>query len=109
MSTIRRLYLYSLSFIGIAMLASGLYIVVDLGLKSTLFPKAELAEHGFYYTAAERTNHEEKAKEEARMREQISADHQRELSRALSLFLIGVPLWLYHWKRIKLDVKDTPV
>ncbi len=44
---------------------------------------------------------------EQRVADQKTARRQRDAAGALSQLLIGLPLWLYHWRTIKRDRKEV--
>lgn len=97
---IRLIYLYLFSFVGLLVVIVGSVRMVDLGLKffvfkdadqyiyyapklpdGTLDPGAEIAEKNA-------------AKDQTRSR-------QRDFSGAASMILVGLPVYLYHWKTIQ--------
>ncbi len=38
---------------------------------------------------------------------QTRAQRQRELAESLSILLVGLPVYLYHWNTIKKELKET--
>ncbi len=40
---------------------------------------------------------------QTRQEKETSRNRQRELSSSLSMILVGIPLYLYHWKTIQKD------
>lgn len=109
---IRLLYLYLFSFIGLLIAVIGTVQIVDLALKLTVFRGADVYE---YYPAPLETqagtNPEEQAEYEAQIkiineREQVR-QRQRQFSTAISMIVVGVPLYLYHWQIITRESK-TP-
>jgi hypothetical protein len=111
---IRTIYLYLFSLVGLVLVVIGLVQLVDLGLKTYIFTKAEQTVIYPEYpvkpisttdqreltpeeTAAYRT-----AQEEAQ-RQQNDSQRARTASNSLALLIIGTPLFLYHWRTIKRD------
>ncbi len=95
---IRLLYLYLFSFVGLLVLVFGSIRLIELGIKTTLFPDAD------YYESMPPTidgkpmrSQEEQEKLD---RAQVKRNRQMELSGAISMVLVGLPLYLYHWRKI---------
>jgi hypothetical protein len=103
--SLRLLYLYLFSFVGLLITVIGSIQIVDLTLKSYVFKVNEYAyypemmpveggkpmispEEGQKRNAAEQAN-----------------DRKRQLSNSLAMIVIGAPLYLYHWKTIKKENK----
>ncbi len=102
---IRLLYLYLFSFVGLLITIIGSIQLIDLGLKTYVFKVSE-------YTYYSDPMVEEKAKisseeMEKRNKQEQSNQQKRQLSNSLSMILIGVPLYLYHWKTIKKENKEA--
>lgn len=101
---IRLLYLYLFSFIGLLVVVIGGIRLVDLGLKVYVFHGADQ-----YMISKPMMDGPKIASEEAKMQEQFERDsqvemirnRQREFSGAIAMILVGVPLYLYHWKKIQ--------
>lgn len=126
-SWVRTVYLYGVSLLGIVLLTIGTVRLVDLGLKALVFTGAEEDER-FYAmqpppppartervgAAAEgELDAEERAmvrqwlddyrlwKERTSRIDPVSARRQRTASSSLALVLIGLPLYLYHWRLVR--------
>lgn len=101
--SLRKLYLYLFSAIGLIMVVVAVVNVTDLGLRSYVFTKAD----DIYYAPypGEVTDPDKISEEEKRMiaDKQSVAQKQREISNAIAMLLVGVPLYLYHWKTIQKD------
>ncbi len=102
---IRLLYLYLFSFVGLLITIIGSIQLIDLGLKTYVFKVSE-------YTYYSDPMVEEKTKispeeMEKRNKQEQSNQQKRQLSNSLSMILIGVPLYLYHWKTIKKENKEN--
>ncbi len=103
---IRNIYLYLFSFIGLLIVVFGLVQLVDLALNVWVFQDADLYDIGPRYPGApekEMSDAEQAAYdakiEEYNRSEQIRS-RQRQLSNSISMLLVGVPLYLYHWRII---------
>ena len=129
-STIRTVYLYLFSAIGLILLIFGVVRFIDMGLKATVFTQADtvarLQQNQLtsprvptvnlerYEDSDEVTEEEleslrrmiedyEAQKEEWEGLDRYTARRQEEASINLALILVGFPLYLYHWKTIKKD------
>lgn len=140
-SLIRTIYLYLFALLGLVLLTIGGVMIIDLGLKMTLFQKADVdrfsrpsliaapggkfVDEGDVVATLEKCNEEEDFTEEDKelvqtwlsdysrwkiQDEEISyttQQRQRQASRAISLILIGLPLYLYHWAVIKKEIRNS--
>lgn len=102
------LYLYLFSFVGLLITVIGCIRLVDLGLKAYIFKEAD----NFYYarpiTIAEKTASNEAELDDTFRFEQeqsIKVNRHRELAGALSMIIVGIPLYIYHWSIIKKEKK----
>jgi len=128
---IRTIYLYLFALIGLAFLISGAVRFVDMGLKAFIFTKAEEQQRLNFrqppmpYSVEkieslqedEDLSEEEKIivkewltdykqwKEESSKINYLDAQRHRDASSSLSMILVGLPLYLYHWEVIKKEVK----
>jgi len=100
---IRIFYLYLFSFIGLLIVVMGTVRMVDLGIKVFVFKDADKY---MYITPVEVTPDgkpikvdEEKQKKQ--QEEESKRNRQRELSGAISMIAVGLPLYLYHWRTIQ--------
>lgn len=100
--SIRLLYLYLFSFVGLLILIIGSIRIIDLGLKTIFFPDAD------YYQSMPPTidgqTMRSQEEQEALDRAQVTRNRQTELSGAVSMILIGLPVYLYHWKKINSEL-----
>lgn len=130
---VRTIYLYLFALVGLALLIVGLVRFLDMGLKMFVFTHAEDTERisqRYYYsgpiaiekiegfqeseelTADEKetlkaflANYKEWQEREAKI-DYVTTRRQKEASTNLALILVGLPLYLYHWRIIKKDVKS---
>ncbi|MCR4283959.1 MAG: hypothetical protein NUV64_01395 [Parcubacteria group bacterium] len=125
---VRTIYLYLFTLLGLALLVVGGVRFVDMGLKTFIFTKADqeqriMSRQPFY--APYPTERLEKSEDAAEFSEQekaeikqwlvnyknwekeraeidpVSARRHRDASLNLALILIGLPLYIYHWRIIK--------
>lgn len=127
---IRTIYLYLFALVGLTLLIIGTTRFVDMGLKVFVFTKAEDEERLYNkqppmpyqidrvkeineikdtenLTEEERAsikewlvNYEEWKKEESKV-DTITSRRHRDASGNLSMILVGLPLFLYHWRIIR--------
>lgn len=103
---IRLLYLYLFSFVGLLITVIGSIQLIDLGLKTYVF---KVSEYSFYPESVTVDGKPTISVKEMEKRNKIEQSNQRkrQLSTSLSMILIGVPLYFYHWKTIKKEAKQT--
>jgi len=98
-SLIRTIYLYTFSLIGLVLIVMASVNLISLGLKTFIFTEADqdyyarpapLPEEG----AGESTVEEPKI-------DYLKSQRQRELAQSIAMLLVGIPLYLYHWRVIK--------
>jgi len=138
-SLIRTIYLYLFALLGLVLLTIGGVMIIELGLKMTIFNKADVdrlsrpimapmstgkvVEEADFVATLEKCNEEEDFTEEdkelvqswladySQWKQQevdisyTTQQRQRQASRAVSLILIGLPLYLYHWTVIKREIR----
>lgn len=99
--SLRLLYLYLFSFVGLLITVIGGIQIVDLTLKTYVF---KVSEYSYYPEALPIEGGKPvMSAEELRKRNEAEAANQRkrQLSNSLAMIVIGTPLYLYHWKTIK--------
>jgi hypothetical protein len=110
MSLVRKIYLYLFSFVGLVLVVIGCVQLVNLGLDAYVFTAADQVYS--YPTAAESTMKgvtssvpagPTDAQLAAYQNEQTKSAHQRTAAGALAMIIVGIPLYLYHWRVIRKD------
>jgi uncharacterized membrane protein YccF (DUF307 family) len=101
---IRLLYLYLFSFVGLLISIIGSIQLVDLGLKNYVFRVSEYTYYADQITIEKQTISPEEM--ERRNKEEQTNQRKRQLSNSIAMILVGVPVYLYHWKTIKKEQKD---
>lgn len=128
---IRTLYLYVAALIGLALVTAGGVRLVDLGLRATVFTQAEaemrmqrsfpppfmppdrMGRNLSEMTPEERTAWSEwlasQRRWQAEMRriDPVASQRARTASSALAMLLIGLPLYLYHWRIIRRELRQV--
>jgi hypothetical protein len=107
--SIRLLYLYLFSFIGLLIGVIGCIRLVDLGLKVYVFDNADT----YTYTTPLFTpegkpaspSPELERQMQVQQSEEATQQRKRTTAEALSMILVGAPLYLYHWSLIKKESK----
>lgn len=105
--TLRFIYLYLFSAIGLVIIVIGLIRGFDLGIKTFIFKDADTYQT-FYPNypnedkklSSEETNIQKVEFEKNRVID-MERNRQRELSSIIAMIIIGTPLYLYHWKLIQ--------
>jgi len=105
--SIRTLYLYLFSFVGLLIIVFGSISILNTALKAYVFKDADKYE---IYLGQGETNPDGTlaTKEDIAKRQdkELTRQRQRELSNALSMLAVGIPLYLYHWKTLQKENKD---
>lgn len=131
---IRTIYLYLFALVGLALLTIGAVRFLDMGLKAYVFTKAddpERIQRGYYYglpipvekvtvleTSADLTTEEiasvkswianyQKWQEEEAKIDYLASRRQRDASINLAMIIVGLPLYLYHWRIIRRETKNA--
>ena len=113
--SIRLLYLYLFSFIGLLVFVIGSIRLTELALKVYVFKGADQFEYSKPIQGPEATDSKltkeevKKQEEESKMfqERENTRQREREVSGALAMILIGLPLYFYHWKTIQKENKKA--
>ena len=116
MSLIRKIYLYLFSLIGLVLVVIGCVQLVNLGLKVYIFTAAD--QYYTYPVAAPASPVDKNASTtisvqptDAQMKayqdQQTKSQRENTAAEALAMIIIGVPLYLYHWRVIRKDKEVT--
>lgn len=104
MSKIRLVYLYLFAAIGLVTIIVGTVRMVDLGLKVFVFKDADRYE--IYPTKLPGETPELTSEQmQVRQDKETVRNRQRELAGALAMLVVGLPVYLYHWKTIQHEYK----
>lgn len=110
--SIRLLYLYLFSFIGLLIGVIGSVQLVDLAIKVYVFKGAD--EYAMYSIPTKispdgkevRLTETEIAEQKKMQEKETQRQRQRQASTALAMILVGIPLYKYHWNLIQKEGKD---
>ena len=110
--SIRLLYLYLFSFIGLLIFVIGSIQILDLGIKVYVFKGADkysVPRVSKIDPAGKEILLTDKEKEdEARIQdEETKRQRQVQLSSSLAMLLVGLPLYKYHWNTIQKEGKRS--
>ena len=133
---VRTIYLYLFTLLGLTLLTIGGVRFIDMGLKAFVFTKAEEEQRLLYKTPlmipveVKKLEEVEESKKEFCLSEKdraaieqwladyknwkerrasidpVTARRHRDASLNLAMILIGLPLYLYHWRIIKKETKN---
>lgn len=112
-SWIKLIYLYLFSLVGLVLIVTGSVRLVDLALKTFVFTKAdepliypqippvtnEQISKDEKTLLEEREKYEKQQMEYERMLRQ--QEKQRTMANSLAMIIVGLPLFLYHWRIIR--------
>jgi hypothetical protein len=111
--SIRLLYLYLFSFVGLIVSVIGTIRLVDLGLKVYLFKDAdkyEYASPAIVSPEGVKVSTEEAKKAEMEQKaineRESNRNRQREAAGAIAMLVVGLPLYKYHWGVIQKENRD---
>ncbi len=115
---IRTIYLYLFSLLGLVLIVIGTVRLVDLGLKTWVFKKADqVVVYPEYPRMVKPISEEETAltpeqeeKYKAEQREyqerEREARRERTAANSIALLIVGTPLFAYHWRVIQRAKED---
>ena len=108
--SLRLLYLYLFSFVGLIITVIGGIQLIDLGIKTYVFKVSEYTyypETGVTKDGQQIVSTVSNEEMEKRNKEEQSNQRKRTLSNSLAMIMVGTPLYLYHWKTIKKENKKV--
>lgn len=104
LSWIKKVYLYLVSLISLIILVAGGIMLINLALRTWVFPKADQN----YYTycppapkPADGSIAEPQPREctdDQYAKDQRNAQKQRDAAQALAMIIVASPVFYYHWK-----------
>ena len=115
--SIRKIYLYLFSLIGLVLITIGGVQLVGLFLKTYIFTKADMY---YEYPMARpvkpalidgetKEDVQQPSKEEVEkfQNDQRSSQSQKDAAGALAMIIVGLPINWYHWGKIKIDKENN--
>lgn len=109
---IKKIYLYLFALVGLFLITIGAVRLISLGLKAYVFTQADIYP---YYPQMRPKAIDEKVQEleepskqeiEEFEKKQRRANREREAAESVAMMVVGLPLYLYHWRVIQKD-KDV--
>jgi hypothetical protein len=112
--TLRKVFLYIFASVGLVLSIIGLVSLINLGLRTYVFTKADYPCYRPYLSEAPpkdvngaNLSQEEidrrNAEAQQQCEEQKTSEKQRSAANAIAMLIVGVPLYAYHWNRIRQD------
>lgn len=104
--SLRMLYLYLFSFVGLLITIIGAVQIVDLSLKTYVFRVEEYS----YYPEPVMSDSVSRGPSEEEMKKRYEHEQEnqrkRQMSTALAMIMVGFPVYLYHWSTIRKETKS---
>lgn len=104
---LRILYLYLFSAISLVLMIYGGVSLVNLGFKTFIFPNAGKFEAYPMVDEKQTMTKEQLAEQQAWQDRETKRNNERDLSSALSLLIVGAPIYFYHWGVLQKEEKKT--
>lgn len=108
--SLKKTYLYLVSIISLVIMVVGAIMLINLGLKTWVFTKAD---QDFYaqpcYSAkpaavgqtAPACTPEEEARSKQMQMDTRAAQKQRDAAQAVAMLIVAAPVWFFHWRLAK--------
>lgn len=104
--SLRLLYLYLFSFVGLLITVIGSIQIVDLTLKTYIFKVSDYSSYPMTPVTDEKGKVLQSVEDQQKQQEaEATNQRKRNLSNSLAMIVIGTPLYLYHWQTIKKENK----
>ena len=95
------MYLYLFSFVGLLIVVIGSIQILNLGLKTFIFTGADSNFYNMTQNLPKTDpNYVDPVVAKQQQLEQIKNQRESELAWAISMIIVGLPLYGYHWKLI---------
>lgn len=115
-SLIKSIYFYTVSLIALMMISFSTADLVNLGLKTWVFTKADQADYYLQPCAVpvptpspdfNRADYMKNCEDNNRQqKENYIVQKQRDAVRDLAFLVVGIPLFAYHWKTIRKESRN---
>lgn len=103
--SVRLIYLYLFSFVGLLTVVIGSVQLVNLGLKVFVFPESDRYDYTAPAIPGEKVATQDAQLINAQAARDQTRNRQRDLSNSVAMIAVGLPLYLYHWKTIQKENK----
>jgi hypothetical protein len=114
--TLRKAFLYIFASVGLVITIFGGVSLINLGLKSWVFTKADnycyeemrpvMVKTPAGATPSGELTEEQIKQNKDRCESQRQAQKQGQASNAIAMLLVGLPLYTYHWARIRKENQE---
>jgi hypothetical protein len=106
--TLRKSFLYIFATVGLIISIVGAVSLINLGLKTYVFKKADNYCYNFATPASVDKNgnsvgltQQQKDEQAKQCQEQQTAQRQSQAAQAIAMLIVGAPLYLYNWMIIR--------
>ena len=103
--SLKKAYLYLVSAISLIIAVVGAIMLLNLGLKTWIFPKADRNYYSYPCPATVEPNGKAVICDQAALdlqrkqdEENRSSQKQSEAAQALAMIIVATPVWYFHWK-----------
>lgn len=110
MAWIKKVYLYLVSLVSLVILIIAGIMLINMALKTWVFPKADQGYEAYCPTAVEKApdgttiSQPRECTDEQYAKDQRAAQKQRDAAQALAMIIVATPVFLYHWKLARKEV-----
>ncbi len=104
--TVRIIYLYLFSLVGLVMVVIGSARLVDLALRTWIFTEAD-KDYSYIAPVPVYPPDATSTKEVVERVDYTTRKRHRDLSSSLAQIIIGFPLYLYHWRLVKREHEEN--
>lgn len=105
--SVRFIYLYLFSFVGLLIVVIGSVQLVNLGLKVLVFPESDRYDYTAPIIEGDKIATQDAQLMKAQAARDQTRNRQRDLSNSIAMIAVGLPLYLYHWKTIQKENKAS--
>lgn len=109
--SLKKAYLYLVSVISLVIAVVGAIMLLNMALKTWVFPKADRNYYSYPCPAAGAPDGKPVACDQASLDQQKkmdeenrSAQKQRDAAQALAMIIVATPVWYYHWKMARREI-----
>ncbi len=101
--SLKKIYLYFFTAVGLILVIVAGIRLVNLSLKTFVLTQADTYPE---YPSRPGIVQPSQSELQEYQKKQKTAQRQRELADSLSMTIIGLPLYLYHWRQVKKMMED---
>lgn len=104
LSWIKKVYLYLVSLISLVIIVIASIMLINLAIKTWIFPKADMNYFGYCPSVVETTadsktvSQPRECTDEQYAQDMRTAQKQQDAAQALAMIIVAVPIFYYHWK-----------